>query len=114
MSVACWNVRGFHNPNRMGEVRKLIDKYNISCFGVLENKLLLSEIMKLEKALDVRWKIISNVSCYFKCRIMVLIDGNSWDFNLISMSDQHISIELINSLKFKCNLTFVYAQNLLN
>lgn len=30
------------------------------------------------------------------------------------MSDQHITIELINNLKFKCNLTFVYAQNFAN
>ena len=111
MSVACWNVRGFHNPNRMGEVRKLIDKYKISCFGVLENKMLLSDLLKLERALDDKWKIISNVSCYFKCTIFVLIDGDSLDFNYISMSDQHITIELINTSKFKCNLTFVYAHN---
>lgn len=66
MSFACWNVRGFHNPNRMIEVRKLIDKYKISCFVVLENKLLFSDIMKLERVLDNGWKIISNVSCHYK------------------------------------------------
>lgn len=111
MSIACWNVRGFHNPNRMKEVKHLINKFKISCFGVLENKLSFSDIKKLEKNVDYGWKIISNVSCYYKCRILVFIDGNSWDYNYISMSEQHITLELINISSFKCNISFVYAQN---
>jgi len=77
MSIACWNMRGFHNPNRKEEIKKLIGKHRISCFGIIEDKLSGFEIKSFEKLIDARWNIISNVSCYYKCRILVMIDNLS-------------------------------------
>ena len=54
MSIAAWNVRGFHKPNRNVEIWKMIGKYCISCFGILETKMSYLDILKLEKNLDKR------------------------------------------------------------
>jgi len=111
MSIATWNVRDFHDPNRKLELWRLINKFRISCFSILENKLTFPEIISFESTLDPRCKVLSNVSCYYKCRILVLLDSLMWYLNLISMSDQHITMELINVVGFKCNASFIYAHN---
>lgn len=94
MSFASRGVRGFHKPNRLCEVCKIIYLHSVTCFGIFENKLRCHEINELKQKMGPNWWTISNVSFYFVCRILVLIDKESQNFNIPSVSDQYIIREL--------------------
>lgn len=75
MSIVTWNVRGFHKFNRIMEVKRIIKSHNVGCFGVIEAKLMIHELVN-KHLMGNEWNIMflvnSNVIYSF------LINKNFW------------------------------------
>lgn len=87
MTIANWNVRGFHKPNKFVEVMRIVNQYKVTCFEILENKIKLRESGDLRDKLHINWEAVGNVSFYYRCRIFIFIDCDTWSHNISSMRD---------------------------
>lgn len=111
--ISCWNVRGFNQPFKSKEMKKLIRENNIGLCGIIETRVAKHRVGDTFNKFFRRWDWFSNVeSCLKNCRIVVGWDPNSFEVMHLFETDQVIHC----LVKQKCSqehffCSFVYAAN---
>ena len=114
MNLMTWNVRGMNTQSKMDHVFNLLHSHKLSILNLVENKMCNTAIETFMYRFGSNWTHIHNNSCGSKGRILVILDNSVWDFIIISMTSQHITLHMTNTGGFTCYLTFIYASNLVS
>lgn len=60
MSLITWNIRGLNDSNKIQVVKKLLGKKHVSFVGLLETRVRSSNVNKVTKKLEGKWRWIEN------------------------------------------------------
>lgn len=108
MKICCWNIRGFIKPLKQKCVQSLIKTHNLDIVCLLETKLELEALNKIQLRFN-GMSFLQNFSSS-KIRFLLLWNANVANVTLIDMNDQfmHVKIEC-NQTSVSFFITFVYG-----
>lgn len=110
MNIMTWNIRGMNTDDKLSPVFTLIRSHKLSILSLVENKLSTDNIIKLKLRFP-QWSLLHNNDTGSKGRILVLLDDTIWKYDILTISQKHITVLLTNQGGFLCNCTIVYASN---
>ncbi|KAJ6309528.1 hypothetical protein OIU77_015099 [Salix suchowensis] len=111
--LGSWNTWGINGPQKLRSVRNWINKYQLGIVGLLETKVSLNNLKKIEVGLNLSgWNFLSNITNADPCRILV-----GWDTSLFNLTLIHIDVQWITckitslASQESARITFVYGRN---
>lgn len=110
MNIMSWNIRGMNTDDNVSQVFTLLHSHRLTFLSLFETKLYYTNIAKQQMKLP-NWNLIHNNDTCCKGRILIIIDKSVWDYDVVSKSQQHVTLILSNKLVLQCNCTCVYASN---
>ncbi|XP_056685776.1 uncharacterized protein [Spinacia oleracea] len=110
MIVCTWNVRGLNDPNKVVEVRRLLETNKISVIALLETRVKENKASKIQNKLGSCWKWEMNYSYSPKGRIWIGWRHSDVTFTMGLKTDQVIHGDLAaKDGNFTAQFTAVYG-----
>lgn len=94
MIVSSWNIKGLNNPLKQHEVVRLMKKYKMDIYDLLETKMLFSRFACMHKFCLTNCKFFTNVDVASTARIVVFWNPAMVKVDLLNSSAQglHLSV----------------------
>lgn len=90
MNVLAWNIRGLNMPLKQREVKKMVKRLKVSILGLVETRVKLENLVRIQAAMFPGWGIIHNYSSHRLGRIWLC-----WDLGKVSVEAIHIHEQMI-------------------
>nr|CCA65981.1 hypothetical protein [Beta vulgaris subsp. vulgaris] len=97
MKITTWNVRGLNDPIKVKEVKHFLHSQKISLCSLFETRVRQQNSGKIQKKFGNRWSWINNYACSPRGRIWVGWLNNDVNINVLSVTEQVITMEVKNS-----------------
>lgn len=110
MKCLSWNIRGFNDPQKLIELKKLLKEFKINIVGLLETKVKYRNFANFSKKFGTAWKWTHNYDYSSRGRIWL-----GWNSNDLIVDILMVTVQLIHCKVFirahNCEvlLTIVYG-----
>ena len=103
INLCTWNVRGLNDPQKIREVSKFIRDNNLHFVGLVETKIRVQNVAKLQNKLNKGWTWLNNSSCSPRGRIWIGWNPNEVNVTCLCMNKLFtVSWKFLFFLLFLC------------
>lgn len=113
IAIGSWNIRGLNRQRKQLAVHQWVRKNKLDLFGILEPKLLASNLETMQRNMDNQeWDYSSNIQAVNPCRILVRWNPSKLLVDCIRSEEQWLTCEVTNKItKDQFSVTFMYGYN---
>ncbi|KAJ6319643.1 hypothetical protein OIU78_015120 [Salix suchowensis] len=113
-SLGAWNIRGLNSPLKQKSIHHWINKNKLDIVGILEPRILLANMAKVEKGLGLSsWQFVSNMHHGHLCRILVCWNPKRVSVCTVHTASQWVTCDVLSKEDgSSIRVTFVYGLNL--
>jgi len=111
MSVLVWNVRGLNKKVRRNDLKDQLHKWSPSLVGLVETKVKENNSVRVTNCFPNNWQYMNNYTFSPRGRIWIVWDPACWTCQVISSSEQQITITCQNRGGFQTHFSVIYGAN---
>ncbi|XP_074278368.1 uncharacterized protein LOC141601959 [Silene latifolia] len=93
-SIGFWNVMGMNSENKQKDIRWFLHNNNIGIFGLLETRVRLSSINKVQQGIRNEWTMVNNIGSHDGGRVWIIWDATNYKVEVLSCEAQVINTKV--------------------